>query len=124
MSDAQTFGAFFKELRIRQRKTLRQFCEENDFDPGNTSKLERDRLQAPQSPEVLERYAHALGLQKGSDGWHKFLDLAALSAGRIPADLQDDAEIIARLPLVFRTLRGQQPDGDKLDRLIELIRSS
>lgn len=124
MSEALTFGAFFKELRIRQRKTLRQFCLENGLDPGNTSKLERGRLSAPQSAEALERYAVALGLEPGSNDWFKFFDLAALSAGRIPEDLQSDAEIVKRLPLVFRTLRGQQPDGDKLDKLIELIRRS
>ncbi len=124
MSEALTFGAFFKELRIRQQKTLRQFCLENGFDPGNTSKIERGRLEPPQSREVLERYALALGIPRDSDDWQMFFDLAAASAGRIPPDLQSDAEIVARLPLVFRTLRGQQPDGERLQKLIELIRRS
>lgn len=124
MSEAVTFGASFKALRVRQGKTLRQFCRENGFDAGNTSRLERDRMDAPQSPEVLARYACALGLQPGSDDWHTFHDLAALSAGRIPADLQSDAEVLRRLPLVFSALRGQQRDPDQLDRLIELIQRS
>ena len=44
-----TFGELFKKLRLRLGMTLRKFCEENDFDPGNISKLERGLLPAPQS---------------------------------------------------------------------------
>jgi len=121
MSEAPTFGAFFRELRIRRQKTLRQFCMENGFDPGNVSKLERDLLDAPQSPEVLERYAVALGLERHSAEWQRFLDLAAISAGRIPPDLRAEASLVGRLPLVFRTLRRQPVDGDQLDKLIELL---
>ena len=29
------FGSYFKELRIKRRLTLRQFCETSGFDPGN-----------------------------------------------------------------------------------------
>ncbi len=122
MSEALTFGELFRQLRIRQRKTLRQFCLENGFDPGNTSKIERGRLEAPQSQEALERYARALGAEPGTEEWQLFFDLAAASAGRIPLDLQSDAEIVSRLPLVFRTLRRQPVDGDQLEELIKVLR--
>ena len=122
MSGEVTFGRFFKQLRVKQGKTLREFCAEHGFDPGNLSKLERDRQSPPQSRTKLEEYANALGIQEGSDDWYEFFDLAALAAGRIPSSVLSDEEVVARLPLVFRTLRKQQVDGDRLDELIELIR--
>lgn len=122
MAESVTFGQFFRELRIRQGKTLRRFCLENGFDVGNTSKLERDELQAPLSPDRLREYALALGLEESGDEWEQFFDLAAISAGRIPSDVLGDRDIVARLPLVFRTLRNKELDGDKLEKLIDLIR--
>lgn len=122
MAEFLTFGQFFRELRLRQGKTLRQFCLEHKFDAGNTSRLERDELQAPIAPEKLREYAEALGLKEGSEGWEQFFDLAAISAGRIPFDVRSDKEIVARLPLVFRTLRNKELDRDQLEQLIDLIR--
>jgi transcriptional regulator with XRE-family HTH domain len=117
-----TFGGFFRRMRERSGKSLRQFCLENGFDAGNISKLERDRLQPPQSQEKLEEYATALGIVRGSDEWYEFFDLAHIGAGRIPPALLADKEVAARLPLVFRTLRRQPIDGDDVEDLIELIR--
>ena len=120
----KTFGSFFKQLRVNQRRTLREFCLEHGLDPGNLSRLERDRQPPPQSREKLEQYARALGIQEGGDDWYEFFDLAAVGAGRIPDALLSDEGVVARLPLVFRTLRQQRVDGDQLDELIELIRRS
>lgn len=36
-----TFGNLVKDLRIAQKKTLRQFCLDHGHDPSNWSKLER-----------------------------------------------------------------------------------
>lgn len=122
--NGMTFGRYFRQLRLKNRKPLREFCLENDLDPGNVSKLERDRIKPPQSREALERYAHALGLEEGSDEWYQFFDLAAIAAQRLPPTLLNDKEILARLPLVCRTLRNAQMNGDDLDKLIELIREN
>lgn len=122
MAEELSFGRFFKELRIRQQKTLRRFCQENGFDPGNTSKLECDELPAPQAQERLEEYALALGLERGSEEWRKFFDLAAISAGRIPSDVLSDSELVARLPLVFRTLRNKKLEGEQIDDFIDFLR--
>lgn len=118
----KTFGQFFKELRIKRGKTLRQFCLEHSLDPGNTSKLERGRLPPPRSRERLEEYAYALGIQEGSDDWYEFFDWAAVSRGVIPPALLNDQEVLARLPLVFRVLDGQRVTLEQVDELIEFIR--
>src|SRR5574341_213627 len=99
------FGAFFKELRIRRKETLRQFCEVHGYDPGNISKLERGLLQPPESEAKLTDYAKALGIRRGSDDWHQFFDLARASQGKLPPELLRKREVVARLPLLFRTLR-------------------
>ena len=116
------FGSYFKELRIKQRLTLRQFCETSGFDPGNISKLERGLLPPPQSKEKLEQYAQALGLRKGSSAWYEFFDLAAASRGHIPEGILADDKLVKKLPVLFRTLRGEKVPEKKLDELIETIR--
>ena len=120
----KAFGSFFKELRIKRHMTLRQFCQEHGFDPGNMSKLERGLLPPPHSDEKLTQYAKALVLKKGADDWYTFFDLAAAERGKVPADMLEDSLLVAKLPVLFRTLRGQKVSEKKLNELIEKIRTS
>ena len=115
------FGALFKRMRERQGLTLRRFCLENGLDPGNLSKMERGRLPPP-GREKLEQYAGYLGLEKGSPEWVEFYDLAFADRGEIPDDILQDEELAGKLPLVFRTLRGEKLSPEELDRLVEKIR--
>ncbi len=117
-----TFGAFFKEKRIGIKKTLRQFCIDNGFDPGNISRLERGAMPPPQDEGILERYAKALGIRKGTDDWYALFDLAAADRGIIPQDLMSDQEVVRMLPAFFRTLRGQKPTEDEMRKLAEKIK--
>jgi transcriptional regulator with XRE-family HTH domain len=116
------FGDFFRGVRAKAGLSLREFCLDNGFDPGNISRLERGMLPPPESPEKLEQYAKALRIRKGSDDWYSFFDLAAAERGRIPEDVLKDEELVDRLPVLFRTLRGQRVDEDSLDDLIKRIR--
>jgi transcriptional regulator with XRE-family HTH domain len=116
------FGDFFKKKRIELGKTLRQFCLENNLDPGNVSKLERGLLPPPQSADKLEEYAQSLKIKKGSDDWYEFFYLARLSAGRIPEEILSDKELLSKLPLVFRTLKGQKLTKEQLNKLAEKIK--
>jgi transcriptional regulator with XRE-family HTH domain len=117
------FGEFFAKMR-RERVglSLREFCTVNQFDAGNISKLERGRLAVPQSQEILERYAEALDVAKGSDNWYRFFDLAAAERGKIPEDLLSDEEVVGKLPVLFRTLRGEKVTEEQMKGLIDLIR--
>jgi len=116
------FGDLLRKLRADRKVTLRAFCLENGFDPGNFSRIERGLFPAPQSQEILEKYAGAFGLEPGTDEWLEFFDAAAVSKGHIPPDLLSDAEVTAKLPVLFRTLRGQPVPPDELDELVEIIR--
>ena len=122
MPNTSRFGEYFKQRRIALRKTLRQFCRENGLDPGNISRLERGLLPPPQGRETLESYAKTLKLKKGSDSWYTFFDLAAAESGRIPQELLENEEILEKLPILFRTLRGQKVPDEQLDELVRIIR--
>jgi transcriptional regulator with XRE-family HTH domain len=118
------FGSFFKELRQNQAITLRLFCLDNGFDPGNISKMERGLLPPPGSEAKLKEYAKALKIRRGSEAWYQFFDLARTATGRIPPEVMRNRDVAARLPLLFRTLRGQKVSAQKLDELVKLIRQS
>lgn len=124
MDKPMQFGEFFKERRIALGKTLRQFCIENKLDPGNISKLERALLPPPHKREKLEEYARLLEIREGSDEWYNFFDLAAAETGRIPEDLMAKEKIEDKLPILFRTLRGQKVPDEKLEELIKKIRDA
>ncbi|NLE39450.1 MAG: helix-turn-helix transcriptional regulator [Pirellulaceae bacterium] len=121
---ASKFSTKLKELRVSKGRTLREFCLENKIDPGNYSKLERGHFPPPESHDLLEKYAMALGLKPGSDDWLELFDLAAAERGRIPEDLMSDEKIVDKLPVLFRTMRGTPLSGEQLDELIEHVRRS
>jgi transcriptional regulator with XRE-family HTH domain len=117
-----TFGQLMKTLRQKTGKTMRDFCLENKIDPGNYSRLERGMFPPPQREDILEKYATALGLSRGSDEWIEFFDTAAACRGEVPKDLLDDEQLLTKLPVLFRTIRGSKISPEKLDELIEKIR--
>ncbi|MBI2922029.1 MAG: helix-turn-helix domain-containing protein [Planctomycetes bacterium] len=116
------FGELFKELRTATGLTLREFSAKQRLDAGNLSKLERGLLKPPQSREKLEEYAKALRLKNGSDAWFEFFDTAAADAGLIPDEVMSNAEVVDKLPLLFRSLRGKRIPEEKIKELIRVIR--
>ena len=117
------FGQFFRQKRLALGLSLRQFCLQHGLDPGNLSKLERGRLAPPQH-DKLEEYARRLGIPEGSDDWVRFFDLAAAEAGRIPRDILSDAQAVAKLPLLFRALRGEPIPDEQLDDLLKKVKGA
>ena len=117
------FGEFFKEKRIALGMTLRQFCEHYELDPGNISKIERSKMAPPTNEEKLRRYAEYLKIEIDSAEWQEFQDLAAISAGKIPADLQDH-DTLARLPVLFRKMREGKFSEDELNEIIKKVKES
>ncbi|RJQ70863.1 MAG: XRE family transcriptional regulator [Desulfobacteraceae bacterium] len=118
----KNFGEFFTAKRKELRKTLREFCRENNFDAGNISKLERGILSPPQSREKRLQYAAALGIKEGTDDWLEFCDLATISAGRIPDDIVSDKELLSAVPVLFRSIRKEGLDGERIKELLETIK--
>ncbi len=117
-----TFGAFIKEARIEAGLTLRGFCRIMNADPGNWSKIERGLLPPPKSKRVLKEIALALKLAEHSDEWQALFDLASISF--IPRELLDDQSVVEKLPVFFRTLRGDRPARKELENLIQKVKQS
>ena len=122
MEHIKIFGEKFKQLRQKTGMTLRQFCLTHGLDPGNYSRLERGIATPPQSREKLEKLAISLNLEQETDEWYDFFDDAAACNGTIPKYIMDDKELATKLPLVFRTIRGERVDPEKLEKLAEIIR--
>jgi len=116
----ESFGELIKKIRIKNRISLREFCRCTRIDPGNWSRIERGVLQPPKSKEVLDEIADTLKLEKGSEEYHLMMDLAAISF--IPKDLVEDDAVVEKLPVFFRTLRGQPPTRKELEDLIKIIK--
>lgn len=115
----KTFGEYVRQLRIEKRLTLREFCRLTGFDPSNWSKIERNLHQPPKGREVLISVAEALEVPEGSEEWSSLFDLAII--GYIPAGLVGSQVIVDKLPIFFRTVRGQKPTREELEKLVELL---
>ncbi len=119
-----SFGQTVKQLRIVQKKTLRQFCLEHGHDPSNWSKIERDVSAPPRDIKTMERWAKQLGLKPGTEDWQDFLDQADIARGQIPVDVLSDAELADKLPVFFRTIRGAELKEKQLDELLKKIKEA
>jgi len=101
------FGTMLQTLRNSRGLSLREFCRQADAHPGNVSKIERGLESPPVRQEILERYAAALGLNfaEGRNRYQQFMDLAAIGAGRIPADILEDSRMPVLMQCVFAAMR-------------------
>lgn len=115
-----TFGGFIKKTRIKNLLTLREFCRKANVDPSNWSKIERGLFPPPKSKQVLQEIANILNLEEESEEYNTLFDLAAISY--IPPDLISDRAIVEKLPVFFRTIRGEKPTRRELEELIKILK--
>jgi len=120
MSTKETFGSFFHEKRLNSKLSLRNFCSNNGFDPGNISKIERDIMPPPEKKEILEKYIRALQITPKSKEAEEFFDLASISNRKIPEGLSK--ETVKLLPALCRKIEGQKLTEEEIEKLIELIK--
>ena len=118
------FGEFIKKMRFEKRLGLREFCIASGCDPSNWSKIERGVLPPPQDQVFLERICVILGLSENSRERDRVFDYAAIDAGKIPKYVLEDAELVKRLPVFFRTATGKKPTQEELEKLAEILRHS
>jgi transcriptional regulator with XRE-family HTH domain len=119
-----SFGDLVKDLRIAQEKTLRQFCLDHGHDPSNWSKIERNINPPPQDEKTLARWAKQLGLKSETTEWKNFMDLADIARGEIPKHVLTDEQLLKKLPVFFRSIRGAELTEKQLDELIQKVREA
>lgn len=115
-----TFGEFIRNLRIERKLTLREFCRKTNLDPSNWSRIERGLAAPPKSKVVLRGIAEILNIKEDSDEYNAILDLAAIS--HIPSELISDKQVLNKLPVFFRTIRGKKPTREELEKLIKIMK--
>jgi transcriptional regulator with XRE-family HTH domain len=115
----ETFGNFVKTIRIERNITLRNFCKLAEVDPSNWSKIERELAPPPKSKVVLDNIAQVLSLRPGKDEYYTLFDLAIISF--IPKEMVNENEL-KKLPVFFRTTRGDVPTEQELRKLLEAIK--
>ncbi len=79
MNNDLTFGQYFHNLRIESKRTLRNFCKENDFDVMIISGIERDLIPPLNDNILLNAYIEALNIEHNSDEYIKFWNLSVKS---------------------------------------------
>lgn len=114
------FHQFIQEKRTERNVTLREFCRATELDPSNWSKVERGIADPPKSKEILIRIAVAL--QFNDDEKQTLFDLAMIES--IPQELRPSENILEKLPIFFRTVRGEKPTEEELRKLIDQLRNS
>lgn len=115
-----TFGEFVRKLRIEKSLTLREFCRLAKLDPSNWSKIERGLSSPPKSKLFLRGISEILNIDEGSEEYNALFDLAAIS--HIPIELVSNEQVIAKLPIFFRTIRGEKPSRGELEELIKIMK--
>jgi len=117
--ECQIRTADLREERLDQRRDAAiVLCEQRG------PQRHHEVLPPPRDEDTLRTWAKQLGLKQGSEDWLKFFDYAAVDSGRIPDYVLKDEKLVAQLPVFFRTLSGQKPSREDLEKLIELIRSA
>ncbi|MEK7158957.1 MAG: helix-turn-helix domain-containing protein [Patescibacteria group bacterium] len=123
MTKQINFGEVLKNLRIKKNLTLREVCEQINYDYSNWSKVERGVLSPPNDEVALRRWAKVLGLES-ENKIREFIEMAQISQGIIPEAVMSKRNVMELLPAFFRTLRNAKPTKEEVDKLIELIRNS
>jgi len=115
------FNEFVKKMRIENQVSLREFCRKTDLDPSNWSKIERGILLPPKDPEILAKIADCLGFEKDGSEYKFLFELAAIAS--IPQGIVEE-DVLDKLPLFFRTVRGNKPTEAELRALFNFIQGN
>jgi transcriptional regulator with XRE-family HTH domain len=117
------FGAFVRDKRMGLDIGLREFCLMADIDASNWSKIERGRIPLKFDEPKLNQIAAILKIEQGGEEYANFIDYAYIASRTIPKAIYTDEEVLSVLPVFFRTVRGEKPSNEDLDRLIDLIKN-
>ena len=120
----ETFGIMLRERRKELRLGLREFALRADIDAGNLSKIERGKLNPPQTRQMLDRICLALEYDTGSQEAEALRDQAAAENGRVPEEILSNEDVMSKMPVLLRTVHNKQLSPEQLDKLIEMIKEA
>lgn len=120
MESVESFGSFVERRRHQLGKSLRGFCRANGEDAANWSKMERGVLAPPKNSERLRDIAEMLELDDSA--LRQMSDLAYAENGRVPPEIMNDEQLVRKLPVLFRTMRGDPPSDNDLREIASIVR--
>ena len=104
--------------------TLRQFCVKKGLDPAFISRIENGIIPAPSKESLLKTLAKSINLNENTPDWVEFFDLAYVSRGEVPRDIEQDfPQLLAYLPAFLRSVKKSKVTKKDVKELLELIRS-
>ena len=87
--------------------------------PVKEAAITPEQDAASQLPDNLARLA-----TQSQHFMVKWLEMLPVDSGRIPDYVLTDEKLVAQLPAFFRTLSGQKPSREDLEKLVDLIKSA
>ncbi|HDY87094.1 MAG TPA: XRE family transcriptional regulator [bacterium] len=121
-----TFGKYVKGLRLLQGLSLRAFCRQYKYDPGNYSRLERGLIDPPSGlrlDELVVALLDPLSYATQND-YNLLYDLAFIGKGVVPDYIKNDKALMRKLPVLLRTIHGRKLTHKQLNSLIKQIKGT
>lgn len=117
------FGEFIKQKRLEMNISLRNFTELIGYDPSNWSKIERGILPPPpynnEDINLYQRIGKVLNLT--GDEFNELITFASVDRKEIPNYIDDS--VLDALPIFFRTANREKLSREKLEKLIQILKS-
>lgn len=117
------FGEMIRERRMALGLSLRAFCAKHGEDASNWSKLERGLINPPAYERLLQ-IGRSLEFEEDGAEMNRLFDMADSERGTIPNYIMKDADLVKKLPILFRTLKDGVPTEDDLMKTAQLIREA
>jgi transcriptional regulator with XRE-family HTH domain len=115
------FNQYIKELRLKKRLTLRDFCLQMKLDPSNWSKVERGINPPPKDVVLLKKLADFFSLNQAEE--LELMDKAALERWEIPPDLaQNEVLMKNAMPAFFRIAREKDFSNQDVQEFVAGIK--
>ena len=114
-----TFGQKLRKLREEKGITQQLLATKLGY-VTNSYIADAEKGKFIPSKKKLKKIAKVLNFGENTENWYTLMDLAAIT--HIPKELLSNQSIVDKLPVFFRTLRGQKPTRDELEELIKLIK--
>ena len=112
------WGEFVRDKRLEAGYGLRQFASLIGILPSNYNHMEKGRMPPPQDKGRLDQIAEVLGIEVGSEDYHRLMDLAVASKDKLPADVEEYARQNELVPVLLRTLENRKLSKQELEELV------
>lgn len=117
---SKNFGDYLREIRLKEKITLREFCKKNEYDSAYISRLENNILLPPDDNKKIKKLLYAYSIREKSEDWDNLQTLASISKRELPKNLNQ--RVINFLPAFFRKASKKKVNEKDVKKLVSLIK--